>query len=281
MLSEIRELGFLQAELSHGIRMSLVPGILRALEEKVIEISSTHNFCPLPSAVDHAAPNLFQPSSRRRLEISMWYRYTVRTMEFAQQVNANKIVIHSGSSPHPIFRKPLDFEGIAERSETSEFEKSLNRLRERSKRPVARVLEQFRSVHAQATELNLQFGVENREGVYELPLDSEAEAFFEDLPDGDTFGYWHDTGHAQLKHRLGLLDHREHLEKMSPRLIGFHLHDVSAEGRDHQVPGSGEIDFAMIREFIEPHHTLVAELSPRLTKDEVIASRDFLLEKLS
>jgi len=281
MLCEIRELGFSKAELSHGIRMSLVPGILRALEENVIEVSSIHNFCPLPSAVDHAAPNLFQPSSKRRLEISMWYRYTLKTMEFAKKVDANKIVIHSGSSPYPIFRKPLDFEGIAERSDSSEFEKSLTRLRDRSKKPVSRVLEQFRSVHAQATELNLQFGVENREGVYELPVDSRAEEFFEGLPDGDAFGYWHDTGHAQLKHRLGLLDHREHLEKMAPRLIGFHLHDVSEDGHDHQVPGSGEIDFSMVREFIEPHHTLVAELSPRLTEKQVIASRDFLLENLS
>ena len=32
MLREIRELGFEHAELSHGIRISLVPGILEAVE---------------------------------------------------------------------------------------------------------------------------------------------------------------------------------------------------------------------------------------------------------
>ena len=64
MIQEIRELGFKQTELSHGIRMSLVPGIVKAVDEGLIKISSTHNFCTLPPSVSHAAPNLFQPSAR-------------------------------------------------------------------------------------------------------------------------------------------------------------------------------------------------------------------------
>jgi sugar phosphate isomerase/epimerase len=70
------------------------------------------------------------------------------------------------------------------------------------------------------------------------------------------------------------------LENMAPRLAGFHLHDVTEEGRDHQVPGTGTIDFSMVREFVRPEHALVAELSPRLTPDEVKAARDFLLGRL-
>ena len=48
MLEEIRDLGFEFAELSHGIRLSLVPGIMQAVEAGVIKISTLHNFCPLP-----------------------------------------------------------------------------------------------------------------------------------------------------------------------------------------------------------------------------------------
>ena len=48
MLEEIRDLGFEYAELSHGIRLSLVPGIMDAVEAGVIKISTLHNFCPLP-----------------------------------------------------------------------------------------------------------------------------------------------------------------------------------------------------------------------------------------
>ena len=63
MVEEIVGLGFKRIELSHGIRISLVPGILKAVEAGLVQISSVHNFCPLPNHVQHAAPNLYQPSA--------------------------------------------------------------------------------------------------------------------------------------------------------------------------------------------------------------------------
>ena len=64
MLREIADLGFEYTELSHGIRVVLMPGILKAVDEGWIKISSTHNFCPLPVGVMHPAPNYYQPSSQ-------------------------------------------------------------------------------------------------------------------------------------------------------------------------------------------------------------------------
>ena len=64
MLQEMAGLGFEYVELSHGVRITLVPGILKAVEEGVIKIATCHNFCPLPTGVTHAAPNLYMPSSR-------------------------------------------------------------------------------------------------------------------------------------------------------------------------------------------------------------------------
>jgi hypothetical protein len=52
--------------LSHGIRVSLVPGILEAVDAGEIKISSLHNFCPLPMGVTHAAPNLYEFSDGKR-----------------------------------------------------------------------------------------------------------------------------------------------------------------------------------------------------------------------
>src|SRR5579871_2667104 len=76
MLKEIADLGFEYAELSHGIRIVLVPGILRAVEEGVIKIGSTHNFCPLPTGIVQAMPNLFEPSAPDRREHEQWLRHT-------------------------------------------------------------------------------------------------------------------------------------------------------------------------------------------------------------
>ena len=60
MLEEIRALGFEYAELSHGIRISLLPGVLEAFDAGLMKISSLHNFCPLPMGIDRAAPNCFR-----------------------------------------------------------------------------------------------------------------------------------------------------------------------------------------------------------------------------
>ena len=72
---------------------------------------------------------------------------------------------------------------------------------------------------------------------------------------------------------MGLLNHRQHLAKNAPRLIGFHLHDVNAKGSDHQPVGSGHIDFKMVSEFWKPEHLLTLELSPRVGLEDVKSSK--------
>ena len=115
-----------------------------------------------------------------------------------------------------------------------------------------------------AEEKGVKLGFENREAFDELPLDADHPELFSAVARPNACGYWHDTGHAQIKQNMGLLDHRAHLERNAPNAIGFHLHDVSADGRDHQPIGSGKIDFDMVSSFWRPEHTLVLEFSPRL-----------------
>src|SRR5215831_17586146 len=97
MLREIRALGFEYAELSHGTRISLVPGIIEAVDAGEIKVSSVHNFCPLPMGVDRSAPNLYQFSSEWGREREMAERYTLKTIEFAARVKAQVVVLHLGS----------------------------------------------------------------------------------------------------------------------------------------------------------------------------------------
>tara|TARA_R110002096_G_scaffold285073_9_gene478907 strand:+ start:2151 stop:3005 length:855 start_codon:yes stop_codon:yes gene_type:complete len=284
MLTEIRELGFHQTELSHGIRMSLVPGIIKAIDEEIIEVSSVHNFCPLPASVQHAAPNLFQPSVKGGTELVMWMQYSQQTIDFAVRVGAKKIVMHSGSmsfrfgSPGPV----LDVLDPTEEELSSDArKKALAKLRKRASKNTKTVIANYQTLGPSAAAQGIQLGAENREGLLELPLDEEFPEFLKQFDVAGPVQYWHDTGHAQIKHRQGLLDHRTHLEAVADRLIGFHLHDVSETGKDHQVPGTGTIDFKMVGEFIRPEHTLIAELSPKLTRDQVIQSRAYLLENLA
>lgn len=276
MLAEMRELGFSRVELSHGVPATLVPGILRAVDEGFIEVGSVHNFCPLPSEVDRAAPNLYQPSARPGIESRAWLRHSLRTLDLAKRVGASHVVMHSGSV---FFRFRSPAKALARGAEGSSGirDKALKRLGRKADPAMDRVEENFRSLLAETAASGLCLAVENREGVLELPPDGRLAEFVSRF-DPLEAAYWHDTGHAEIKRRLGLFDPDALLESLPDRLAGFHLHDVDESGRDHQAVGSGTIDFKKLAAFFRPHHLLVLELHPRVAAAEVIASRERILE---
>ncbi|GIT05133.1 MAG: hypothetical protein CM1200mP29_05440 [Verrucomicrobiota bacterium] len=71
--------------------MSLVPGIMDAVEAGVIKISTLHNFCPLPIGCNHANPNVFKFSSTNQRERDNAYRHTMKTIEMADQLGASSL----------------------------------------------------------------------------------------------------------------------------------------------------------------------------------------------
>lgn len=97
MLLEIRQLGFEYAELSHGIRISLLPGILDAVDAGEIKISTLHNFCPLPMGVTQAAPNIYRFSTPDPREWESAFKHSMKTIETAARVGARAVVLHMGS----------------------------------------------------------------------------------------------------------------------------------------------------------------------------------------
>ena len=286
MLREMADLGFDQVELSHGVRIVLVPGILKAVEEGMIKVGSTHNFCPLPIGVVQAAPNLFEPSATDHKEHEQWVRHTKRSIDFAAQVRARVVVCHLGSvsffwsSPARKLKKYLSGKPNAGRDGDPKYTalvaKALEKLRKQMKPFWAQTQASVLEVFDYAAVKGVKLGFENREKFEELPLDADYADFVAGLPEGSPAGYWHDTGHADIKQTMGLLDHRVHLTKNAPQLIGFHLHDVSASGQDHQPIGSGQIDFKMVSEFWRPGQELVLELSPRVKPEDVLRSKENL-----
>lgn len=283
MLRELAGLGFEWVELSHGIKITLVPGILRAVEEGVMKISSCHNFCPLPTGVTHAAPNLYMPSSADARERDQWMRHSKRTIDFAHQVKAPKVVLHLGSveffwfNPARKLDAYFDAHPAADLTGDAGYQKilakALAKLKERMPVYWENTRQGLVELLPYAEQKGVRLGFENRERFEELPLDADHPALIAALAKPAACGYWHDTGHAQIKQDMALLNHREHLDKNASNTIGFHLHDVSAEGADHQPIGSGKVDFEMVSRFWRPEHTLVIELSPRLTVEEVLASK--------
>jgi sugar phosphate isomerase/epimerase len=115
----------------------------------------------------------------------------------------------------------------------------------------------------EAKKRGLKFGIEIREAVEELPVESDFKSFLEEFT-APTVYYWHDTGHAQIKQDLGFIDHAQFLGERADRLAGFHIHDVKFPARDHFPPGEGGINFAALKPFVKPEHIKVFELSPKV-----------------
>lgn len=284
MLAEIAALGFEYAELSHGIRLSLVPGIVRALDEKLVKVRSTHNFCPLPPGVNTASPNLFLPTTRDETQARQWERYTRRSIDFARQVGASVLVTHMGAVSHGWLnparhviklseaRRPTDRDVVRLREAVRE---AMPKIASKRAEPMDRLVARIDRILDHVRQAGLKLGAENREKIDELPFDADMGSFLDQFPADAPIAYWHDAGHAHLKEKMGLINHEEHLRTHAPRLAGFHLHDVIGF-RDHMPPGAGEIDFAMIARYVRPEHVVVLELNPRLDPAEVVEGRDYL-----
>lgn len=289
MLVEAREMGFEYVELSHGTRIVLVEGILRAVEEGVVKVSSTHNFCPLPTGINHSAPNLFEPSVSQSQEHDQWLRHTKRSIEFTAKVGANAMVTHLGSV-HFFWTNPVrkirryqranpDSDPMEDPKYRKVLEKACLKLRNRMPAYWQQVKDSLEEVRMHALEHGVFLGCENREKFQELPVDDDFPSFLAEMvkDEKNHCAYWHDTGHARLKELMGVIDHRKHLEQNVDNLLGWHLHDV-ADKDDHQPIGYGEIDFDMVSSFWRPEHKLTLELSPRVTPQHVKESRDKILE---
>ncbi len=271
MLREIRDLGFEFVELSHGTRISLMPGILEAVAAGEMRISSLHNFCPLPMGVNHSAPNLYQFSDERPRQVELAERYTLKTLELAARLQAPLVVMHSGSIEMKNYTDKL-LEMVADGEKESGKYKKLcqeadKKRADRKPEHFDRVIEAYKRILPVAEKLGVKLGVENRQALEELPIESDYAQLFRDLP-SPSLAYWHDTGHAQIKANLGFLDHRQHLASLRDRLAGFHIHDVEFPGRDHCPPGSGGVDFAALAPLVRPWDIKVFEFSPSMKVED-------------
>jgi sugar phosphate isomerase/epimerase len=274
MLREIRDLGFEYAELSHGTRISQMPGIIEAVDAGEIKISTLHNFCPLPMGVNRSAPNIYKFTAEQKQERDLALRHTRKTLEFATRVKAQLVVLHMGCVDMKDYTNKLKEMLPNGGTGSPKYQKLCEEAcekREAKKEPfVERAYELLREFLPEAESRGLKLGIENREALEEIPFETDFHFFFREFS-SPAVTYWHDTGHAQIKENLGLIHHMMHLESLKDRLAGFHIHDVQFPARDHCPPGTGTVDFAALKAVVKPHHIKVFEFSPMMTVEQAKA----------
>lgn len=275
MIEEIVDLGFSHIELSHGMTVAKLPGIRQAFQRGIFTCSGVHNYFPAPVEVMIDAPDAYEYTSHRAFDRQRAMDMTLRTLEIAAEFRAEYLVLHMGSVPlsSKKFTKPLTAMVTAGESHSPEYIKAkIAFVKKREKvGPLYfhRAIEALETIAAKAAEYSVKLAVESRSRFEDMPTEREMIALQDHFADNPWVGYWHDFGHVQLKHNLGLLDHTEWLEKISPRLIGGHVHDVQWPARDHRVPFSGTLDYGPLLKFFPTNCPLVWELSPTREAEEI------------
>ena len=275
MIQELLELGFQNVELGHGIRLTLVEGILKMVEAGSVKITSLHNFCPLPPEITRASPDCYQISSHLDGERERAVRHTFKTIDFAKRVGAKFVVMHLGSVPIADYTDELV--KLAENGKHLSKEYvalKLDAVRQREAKqapPFMRMLECLRRIVEYAGERGIRLGVESRHSFEEIPSEREMIDVLARM-DPAIVGYWHDFGHVQVKHNIGFVDHFEWLSHVAPRLLGCHLHDTKWPGRDHLAPFMGDVEYHRLIPLLPKDTLYVFEMSPRRTKEEITTS---------
>ncbi len=272
MLLEIRDLGFENVELSHGVRVSLVGGIQEVVDKGEVRISSLHNFCPLPLEVQGASPDCYEFTSHRPFDQKRAVKLSIQTIDFASRLGAGVVVLHLGRVHMGPATKRLGVLAQEGKQDSKEWIKlKIEAVKERERKaPVyrQRVLECLKPIVEHAVNKNILLGCEGRFAYEEFPTEREYPALLDEIGSPNV-GYWHDFGHIQVKHNLGFLDHYEWLKSIRHRLFGCHLHDTQWPTTDHRVPFAGGIEYDRLIPLLPENCLFVWELSPRMRSEQI------------
>jgi sugar phosphate isomerase/epimerase len=275
MVDEILGLGFTRLELSHGMTVAKLPGLRKAFADGRFTCVGVHNYFPSPVEVMIDAPDAYEFTSHRAPDRKRALDMTLKTLEIAAEFKARYLVLHMGSVPMKKrkWTRPLQDLAEAGQRDTEDFaRKRIAFLRKREKIAplyLRRAIETLEILAEKAEECGVNLAVESRSHFEDVPTEREMLEIQQRFKDHPRVRYWHDFGHVQRKHHLGLLDHGQWLETMQPYTLGAHVHDVHWPARDHRVPFTGDIDFKSWIPLLGPEPICTWELSPGRKAGEI------------
>ena len=283
LLAELNDLGFNTVQLDCRITEKL----FIQMESQIrigMKVISVHNFCPVPPGVlqENADADSFLLSSPYKDEREEAVKHTISTIELAADLEAPVVVLHLGYvDVKDESEKLFDFYEWGER-EFEAFGKLVTELRGKRERkqPKHQDAVQFSldKLNKRAMDLDILLALENRPRYHQMPDFYELEMFFAEF-DGGNLCYWHDTGHAAIQEKVGILKQEQLLKAYSEQLIGIELHDVK-ELDEYLPPGTGELDFKEILEYVSGEAVKVLEIQKAENEEEIIEGRNIVEEIL-
>lgn len=284
IIQEIKNLGFLEIELSFDLTRGIVNDIYSCLKKNKIKVNSIHNYCPIPSGLKRfqALPDCYSLASLDEKERALALKYTKLTIKTAFKLGAKAVVLHCGRVETKDYTREiisLYDKGKIESEEFSVLKEKMNKERqEKSHTHLSKAIESLKELSEYARPFDIGLGVENRFYFREIPSFEEIGEilnYFRTFEESSNIFYWHDSGHAQLWENLGFSKHKDYLEAYQSRLLGVHLHDIRG-GSDHLAPLKGDFDFKLLKPYLKADTLKTLEAHHPATAEQIIAAKDFL-----
>ncbi|MBI4974633.1 MAG: sugar phosphate isomerase/epimerase [Candidatus Omnitrophica bacterium] len=281
LIKEIKDIGFDTVELNFSLTKAMADDILSLKGRSEIKISSLHNICPLPDEIepDEASPDYYSLASPDEEERRLAVEVTKNTILYAKKFDAKAVILHTGRVQIKDKTKDLA-SSIDDENRYKALKEEMMRERKKAEDGyLDNAIVSLEELTQYAKEMNVALAIENRYYYREIPTSEELERIFKIFKKGSLF-YWHDAVHAEVFERLGLVRHKDLLDKFSNRLLGVHLHDIIGPINDHRPPGFGTFDFNLIKPYIKEDTIKVIEAHQPATADEICRSVEYLTKIL-
>jgi sugar phosphate isomerase/epimerase len=282
-----KELDFFELknlELNTEIPLSWTQDIKHDVNNNEIKILSLHNFCPCIENIPKGKNsfNAYLLNSLDEEERILGIKYTLRTIDFAQDFGAEAVVLHAGTIPttptgYEFYKFLLDYG-----KETKLFSKYRDSLVSTRKQNYEKyfglLLKSLDKIVPYAEKKGVILGLETRFFPNEIPNYDEISKILNNY-NTPYFRYWHDFGHAEILSKLGFaLGQKKYFETYKNFIKGFHIHDLKGFS-DHYAPGTGEIDFSILEPSKE--QIFIIEVHPKEEKKVLKQSISFVKNIIS
>lgn len=265
------ELGYGAVELNHSMDAQMVGA---ALADPTLPVTGVHAPAPLerhPQAGWNRDMNLAATDEGER---ALAVQFTRRSIDVAAEAGARCVVVHLGQVGRRGLPGDRRLRESYERRELlgEEWQRTIDETVRARAAIAAPYLEaagrSLAELAESAQQRGVVLGLECRLGYHEIPLPEEAARLLAPYPT-TVAGYWHDVGHAEVLHRLGLVDRGAWFDLVGgERLVGTHLQDVRGL-TDHRAPGNGDVDFAWLAARVPPHAARTFEVDQRESDEDL------------
>ncbi len=282
LIDAMKETGINTLELEFRLGAPAFDTINKNKEAWGIRVSSLHAVCPSAQNRGRGAEE-FLISDLDEDQRKKGVRDVIDTIRHAADIEAGAVVLHCGAIPEDMdaqwtMMRFCDAGKLGGAEAEAAREALLIKRVALARKPFGQMLKSLDEINGAAVKEGVKVGLENRYYFREFPLFEEFGVIFNAF-DGGNLYYWHDVGHAHALQTLFGIPHRKLLETFGNRLIGMHLHDVSGGYTDHNEPGSGEVDWDMVKGFLKPETIRVMEINRRVPLDRAVAGIAFLRQK--